>query len=102
MVLNKEEFFDKLHTRLGTDTSDETINFIEDMTDTYNDLEAKAKGDGIDWEKKAKEIDEAWRAKYRHRFFSGSDGGNPNGRDTEREIDREDIRVEDLFEKEDK
>ena len=97
MVLTRDEFFDRLHNRIGSDTSDEALTFIEDVTDTYNDLEGRAKGDGVDWEKKAKEIDEAWRAKYRHRFFSGNDGV-PNGREAEKEIEREDIRVEDLFE----
>ena len=98
-VLKKDEFFEALHNKFGTDTSEETIGFIENMTDTYNDLEQRANGDGIDWEKKAKEIDEAWRAKYRHRFFSGCDGGYPNEReDTMNNKSSEDIRVEDLFE----
>ena len=98
-VLNKEEFFEALHTRLGTDTSEEALTFVENMTDTYNDLETKANGDGIDWEQKAKEIDASWRAKYRHRFFSGCDSGYPNERESaDGNKAREDIRVEDLFE----
>lgn len=102
MVLKKEEFFNRLHDYTATDSSDETISFVEDITDTYNDLEKKANGDGVDWEARAKEIDEAWKEKYRHRFFSGTDGGNIDERREKEEDEevREDIRVEDLFEKE--
>lgn len=86
-VLDKDKFFSTLHERIGTDTSEESLSFIEDMTDTYNDLEKRANGDGIDWEKKYRENDKAWREKYRHRFFN-SDGGNiqyPSGGDDEDE-----------------
>lgn len=103
MILTKNEFFEQLHNHVGTDSSDESIAFVENMTDTYNDLEKKANGDGVDWEKKAKEIDEAWKKKYRNRFFSGSETNNPNARESETEEEKsEHIRVEDLFEKEGK
>lgn len=98
-VLTKEEYFAKLHERLGSDTSDEGISFIEDMTDTYNDMEKKSNGDGVDWEKKYKELDESWKKRYRHRFFSG-DGGVPNERDRENNsspYNPEDVTVSDLF-----
>lgn len=100
-VLSKDEFFKQLHERVGADTSDTAIAFVENMTDTYNDLEKKAAGDGVDWEKRYHDNDEAWRAKYRHRFFSGGEMRIPEekGCDT---IDSEDIRVEDLFESEGK
>lgn len=74
-VLDKDKFFSVLHEKIGTDTSEESLTFLEDMTDTYNELEKRAKGDGEDWEKKYHELDKAWRDKYRHRFFT-SDGGN--------------------------
>lgn len=77
-ILNQEEFFNRLHERLGTDTSDESITFMEDMTDTYNDLVKRANDNNGDWERKYHELDESWKAKYKHRFFSGSNGGNPN------------------------
>lgn len=77
-VLNQEDFFNRLHERIGTDTSDESIAFMEDMTDTYNDLVNRANNNDVDWEKKYHELDESWKAKYKHRFFSGSNGGNPD------------------------
>lgn len=104
-ILKREEYFTKLHERLGEDTSDESISFLEDMTDTYNDLENRANGDGTNWEQKYKELDETWKKRYRHRFFSGSDGGTPNSLDIKEkdEYDPTEITVEDLFtKKEDK
>lgn len=70
-VLDRDRFFEAVQNRVGEDTSDEAIQFIEDMTDTYNDMETRAAGDGVDWEERYKELDEKWKKKYAHRFFSG-------------------------------
>ena len=70
-VLEREKFFEAVQARVGEDTTDEAIQFIEDMTDTYNDLEDRGAGDGVDWEERYKELDEKWKKKYAHRFFSG-------------------------------
>lgn len=69
--LNRDEFFARIQQRIGDDASEDAISFLEDMTDTYNGLEQQASGDGIDWEKKYRDNDKAWAAKYRNRFFSG-------------------------------
>ena len=97
-VLSKEEFFSRIHDRIGADTSDESIAFIEDLTDTYNDMERKAAGDGTDWEKKYRELDESWKKRYKHRFFSGGDTGEPYAERGKEEP--EEIEIEDLFEEE--
>ena len=59
-VLNRDDFFNRIQNIAGTDTSDETLGFIEDMTDTYNDLEARVNGDGVDWEQRYHDLDESW------------------------------------------
>lgn len=102
-ILNQEDFFNRLHERIGTDTSDESIAFMEDMTDTYNDLVNRANNNDVDWEKKYHELDESWKAKYKHRFFSGSNGGNPdypagnNGSDEEDNYDPDSVTFNKLF-----
>lgn len=99
-ILSRDEYFARLHDRLGDDTSDETIAFLEDMTDTYNDLERKATGDGVDWEQKYHDLDESWKKRYRHRFFSGDNTGAPatsTPETVEEEVTGETITVEDLF-----
>ena len=69
-VLTRDEFFESIQSRVGTDTSDDALKFVEDMTDTYNTLEQSANGDGIDWKERYDQLDASWREKYRHRFFT--------------------------------
>ena len=69
-VKTREEILAELKTRVGEQTNDETIAFLEDVTDTLSDLETKAKGDGTDWKAKYEENDAEWRKKYTERFYS--------------------------------
>lgn len=102
-VLNREEFFNRVQAAVGTDTSDESIRFIEDMSDTYDSLENAASGGGADWEKKYHELDESWKEKYKHRFFSGKGsafGPEPDDPEPPEETEEqraEKITVNDLF-----
>lgn len=70
-VLKKSELMDKLKTIIGEKTDDETLAFIEDVNDTFDD---KNKGGTSDeeWQKKLDENDKMWREKYRDRFFKSS------------------------------
>lgn len=72
-VRTREEILESIRTRVGEVTDDDTISFIEDVSDTLTDLETKAKGDGVDWEQKYRDNDENWRKKYTERFFSISE-----------------------------
>lgn len=102
-VLSRDEYFARLNDRVGTDTSEESITFLEDMTDTYNDMENRVNGDGVDWEQKYHELDESWKARYQHRFFNGGDRGVPNdmcGGSSEDESDEynpNNVTVDNLF-----
>lgn len=102
-VLKRDEFFNRLSAKLAEDTSDDGISFLEDMTDTYNDLETRANANGEDWERRFRELDEMWKKRYQSRFFSGSATGIPEGdglgdSNFEDEEDKaETITVEDLF-----
>ena len=70
-VRTKDEILEIIRGRIGDDTSDETISFIEDITDTLSDYEEKAtNSDTEDWKTKYEENDKMWREKYRERFFS--------------------------------
>lgn len=103
-VLNRDDFLTRLRDRFGEDSSDEAISFMEDMTDTYNDLEQRANGDGVDWEQRYHELDDNWKKRYTRRFFS-SGGGTPfvDGTDMEDDTVKAEekaktIRIDDLFE----
>ena len=76
-TLNKEQFFNTLSSLIGDKNDENTIKALEDMTDTYNALEAGNVGDGIDWKQKYEDNDKAWRDKYRSRFMRGDNGNGP-------------------------
>lgn len=98
-VLSKEDFFSRLHERVGDDTSDTGIAFFEDMADTYNALEQRGSQSDGEWERKYKELDETWKKRYKHRFFSVG-GGNPSTPDIgtdDNKKDPESLSIDDLF-----
>ena len=68
-VLGKDDFIARVKARLGEELTDEDIAFLEDMTDTYEDLEGRV---GEDWKGKYDALDREWREKYVERFNSGS------------------------------
>lgn len=119
MVLSREDFMKKIKEKIGDDSSDESLKFIEDMNDTYDDLAKKGnpnKKTDEEWEKHVKEQVEAkdneWRERYKARFFDGVEDDGANGDDktdpllapTEKKpTPEETITVDDLFkESEDK
>lgn len=102
-VLTRDEFFDSVHKRVGTDSSEEAMTFIENMTDTFMDMEKRATGDGEDWKRKYEELDASWKKKYKERFFSGGAVYMPNSTskvdDPYVDNRSETITVSDLFKK---
>lgn len=77
-VKTSEEILAEVKARIGEQTDDETITFIEDIVDTLSDLETKAQGDETDWKAKYEENDAEWRRKYTERFYSSSPEDNPS------------------------
>lgn len=76
-VKTREEILEEVKARVGEQTDDETIAFIEDISDTLSDLEIKAQGDGTDWKTKYEENDAEWRRKYTERFYSSNPEDTP-------------------------
>ena len=107
-VLNREEFMSRLKERIGEDTSDDAMTFIEDFTDTYNDMESKVTKDNSELEEKYNalvkekdELDKSWREKYKARFFEGGETTPDEVKDEQTEDvkeDGEEVTFEDLFE----
>lgn len=71
MVKTYEEIMEQIKSRFADDTSDETLGFIEDISDTFTDLTQRAT-DTTDWKQKYEDNDKEWREKYKERFFSAS------------------------------
>ena len=96
-VLKKADLMTKLKALIGDKTDDDSLSFLEDFTDTFNDIEGKAStGDKDDWKQKYKELDKTWRQKYTDRFFNGegdegdntdtTNTNNTSAEDTETEV----------------
>ena len=68
-ILSKDQLLAKIKDRIGEDTSDDALKFIEDITDTIDEYETKTK-DSTDWKKKYEDNDAEWRKKYKDRFFN--------------------------------
>lgn len=71
-----DEIMGAVRARVGEDTSDETLAFVEDIHDTLNSL-ASAE----DWKQKYEKNDAEWRAKYKERFFNPDKPADPEPED---------------------
>lgn len=100
-VRTREEIMESIRTRIGDSTKDEDIAFLEDISDTFDDMESRASGDGEDWKTKYEENDKEWRRKYTERFFSK--GEDPEDLEGPEDPEEEEPKTfEDLFEEENK
>ena len=88
-----EELMGAVRARVGEDTSDEAIAFVEDVSDTLNSL-----SNAEDWKKKYEENDAEWRKRYQDRFFNTD---KPNDSEPETDTEPKKLTFDELF-KEDK
>lgn len=91
--LLKEELLEKVRKYIGDRTDDETIEIIEDISDSV------ATDDTDEWKRKYEENDKMWRDKYISRFYDKKEEELETS--TEHEEDKKEYSsYEDLFEKE--
>ena len=88
-----EELMGAVRARVGEDTSDEAIAFVEDVSDTLASL-----SNAEDWKKKYEENDAEWRKRYQDRFFNPD---KPNVTEPEPDPEPKKLTFDELF-KEDK
>lgn len=84
MILTKDNFIARVNARVGESTTDDDLSFLEDMTDTYNDLESRTHDDRI---AELEAENESLRKRYRERFELGTDNTDNYGRGDEIEED---------------
>lgn len=73
-VRTQQEILESLKARIGDSTDDDTLAFIEDVTDTLTDYETRV-SDSTNWKEKYETNDAEWRQRYRDRFFGNQDSG---------------------------
>lgn len=98
MAIKKlDELMGVIKGKFGEDTSDETIGFLEDVTDTFNDYESRL-SDTDDWKSKYEENDKNWRERYTARFYTTSNEQMDNDKFDYEDHKPDVIEFEDLFE----
>lgn len=71
-VRTQQEILESLKARIGDSTDDDTLAFIEDVTDTLTDYETRV-SDSTNWKEKYETNDAEWRQRYRDRFFGNTE-----------------------------
>lgn len=99
-IKTKEELLESIKSRIGEDTSDEAIALIEDVSDTYADMETRITEAG-DWKNRYEENDKAWREKYKERFFNAEElpksGAESIDIDDTPDVEQKTLSFEELF-----
>lgn len=99
MKLSKEELLEKVKTYVGDRTDDESLEIIEDISDSFESSDSAEKIEEIktEYESKLANLDNEWREKYKARFFSEKDKQDNDDSDTS-DDDDEKTEYSDLFE----
>lgn len=79
-VKSIDEILNAVKERIGDDTSDSAISFVEDISDTLNSFSEQE-----NWKQKYEQNDSEWRKKYRDRFLSGESSSDDDGSGDENE-----------------
>jgi hypothetical protein len=91
--LSKDELIEKVKKYVGDRTDDETIEIIEDISDSIDSSDAD------EWKQKYEENDKMWRDKYISRFLEKKEDELDTPTEHEEE-EKEYNSFEDLFEEE--
>lgn len=91
--LSKDELIEKVKKYVGDRTDDETIEIIEDISDSIDSSDAD------EWKKKYEENDKMWRDKYISRFVDKKED-EPDTPTEHEEEEKEYNSFEDLFKEE--
>lgn len=92
-ILSKDELIEKVRKYVGDRTDDETIEIIEDISDSIDS------SDDDEWKQKYEENDKMWRERYISRFVDKKEDEPDNPTEHEEE-EKEYNSFEDLFEEE--
>ena len=92
-ILSKDELIEKVKKYVGDRTDDETIEIIEDISDSIDSSDAD------EWKQKYEENDKMWRDKYISRFLEKKEDELDTPTEHEDE-EKEYNSFEDLFEEE--
>ena len=59
--LERDEYFDRIREVIGDRTDEAALQFLDDVTETYDTLTERAEGGGAEeWKRKYEENDKMW------------------------------------------
>lgn len=96
MIKTLDELTAEVTTKFGKDKSDEFIEFLENMTDTFKDMSART----MNIDERINKLDNEWREKYIKRFTTVDVVAPPRGFEAEKEEEKEEEKektIDDLF-----
>lgn len=96
-IKSLDDILNAVKARIGEDQTDEVLELLEDIADTFNEV---SKNNTEDWKKKYEENDASWRKKYRDRFFAKTDEVESEEDEDSDGEDRKILKYEELFKEE--
>lgn len=90
MVKTKDEIMEEIRAYIGDRSDDETISFVENISDTIDDYAAHG-----DYDAKLMAVEAEWRRKYIDRFMNG--GENTSDVETTEDGEKTEITIDDLY-----
>ena len=93
-VVSRDSILESVKTLIGETPDDSGLSLMENISDTYADLESRV-NDTEDWKIKYEENDKQWRQKYAERFSSGDPDPDPDPEPIDDPPEK--TRFEDLF-----
>lgn len=94
-VRTRDELMAAIKNIIGDSSDDNSIGFMEDISDTLNDFDTRLH-DSTDWKQKYEDNDKEWRNRYKERFLNPDD--NQEEDDFQDDADEPKFkRFEDLF-----
>ena len=95
MVKSKEELVSALRTVLGDTPTDDGVALLEDVTDSFSELETKMKDAEVEAQAKYDTLEAEWKERYTKRF---SEVERPTDIDLKGETEESEMKTfEDLF-----
>lgn len=100
-IKSTQDLMNSLNTLLGESNDDETLELLQDFSDTFDDL---SKNHGGVTKEEYDKLDASWRQRYRERFFSGPRKGdeefdNHDDSDDDNDDNSKTVQIKDLFTK---
>lgn len=91
-VLDREKFMERISAHFGDAPGEAEMSVMEDIIDTYNDMEKRADED--EWKRKYDQLDADWRRRYKERFFTTMPDSAIDNDAYLRNMSNEDVSVE--------